>query len=635
MSPSTTPPLKKDLFRNFQKNIRPPLLYISDISAFFLSWWLVFHITVGRSHFVSFISSSIYSLLFLLGIRVVIYHHFGLYRALLRYASFHFAIMITKAVLISSFLVYPLMALILPRLSMEMYFIDGVLTLFFIGFSRFFPRYYTEFFFQNANGEKRILIYGAGEVGDSVARSLLRQKDEFCTVGFVDDDPIKIGKKVHNVPILGSREDLIKIIKKYAVNELIVAISNYRADHLRALVKECRSYKVVCQLVPALPGTFTGQEIGIKNIDIADLLRRNPQDLDEQQIHSFLNGKRILITGAAGSIGSELVHQVMRFNPSRLVMVDNSEFGIYGLEEKLHETIKDPEIFSSKLRFILQDLCQTDNIDRLVGNEKPDIIFHAAAYKHVPLIETNPFIGVINNIQGTINIANAADRYQVEKFVLISTDKAVRPTNVMGATKRICELYVQNLDLRSKTEYVSVRFGNVLGSSGSVIPKFLKQINEGGPITVTHPDVVRYFMLIEEAVKLAMQAASIGQGGEIFILNMGQPVKIKEMAEDLIFLAGKEPYRDIDIKFTGLRPGEKLYEELLIDETEKKTQYENITIGKMTIIEWKQLISQINRLLQSSQDEDRIKLLLEIKTLVPEFNHRDIPTQEIKEKKVV
>jgi len=279
-------------------------------------------------------------------------------------------------------------------------------------------------------------------------------------------------------------------------------------------------------------------------------------------------------------------------------------------------------------KMIRQETSQAKRVDELIKAEKPDIIFHAAAYKHVPLIEANSETGILNNIQGTMNIANSADKHGVEKFVLISTDKAVRPTNVMGATKRICELYIQNLNLRSNTEYVGVRFGNVLGSSGSVIPKFLNQIKNGGPVTVTHPHVTRYFMLTQEAVELVMQAASIGHGGEIFILNMGKPVKIKEMAEELIFLAGKEPYKDIDIQFTGLRPGEKLYEELLIDETEKKTQYENITIGKMTYIEWNQLMHNINRVLDLTRKQNREEFLMAILELVPGFNHIDLPQRK-------
>lgn len=633
MSLENSHPIKRNLLRFLQRNIQP-FLYIFDVIAIFIAWRFSSHITLGHSNLNQFLHSSLIPLVLLTLTKITVYYYFGLYRALLRYASFHFAATVVKAVLTSSCLIYPVIYFLSPNLPVEIFIIDLILTMFFIGFSRFFPRYYAESFLQESGGERKILIYGAGEVGDSVARSLLRQKNEFCPIGFIDDNSLKIGRKVHNLPILGKYNNLDKIIEQYNINELIVAISNYPAEKLRELVKKCRLKHVICRLVPLMPGASSTQEINIKNIDIVDLLRRNPQDLDENQIDNFLRGKRILVTGAAGSIGSELIHQIMRFNPAQLVMIDNSEFGLYNLEEKLREKVLPSNDFYSKFRFLLQDISQEEQTYRIMKNEKPDIVFHAAAYKHVPLIERNPFNGVINNIKSTLNIANAANSNGVKKFVLISSDKAVRPTNIMGATKRICELYVQNLDAHSKTDFVSVRFGNVLGSSGSVIPKFLRQINNGGPITVTHPEVVRYFMLIEEAVKLVMQAASIGHGGEIFILDMGDPIKIKEMAEDLIFLAGKEPYRDINIQFTGLRPGEKLYEELLIDETEKKTQFESITIGKTSFIDWMDLNMQIEKILETAQGENYNSLLLSIKDLIPEFNHSELPIK-VKEKKVV
>ena len=273
------------------------------------------------------------------------------------------------------------------------------------------------------------------------------------------------------------------------IKEIIIAINTIAPDWLSGLVKECRNYHVFCRIAPKM-SDMTSQDINIKNIDIADLLKRNPKDLDEKQIDLFLKRKKILITGAAGSIGTELVHQALRFKPKKLILVDYSEFSLYTLQENLNENIQNVKSFI-KFKFILQDLRDGQAINQLIATEKPDIIFHAAAYKHVPLIESNPFSGILNNIQSTVNIANAADQNNVEKFVLISTDKAVRPTNIMGATKRICELYIQNLNLRSKTEFVAVRFGNVLGSSGSVVPKFLEQIRNNGPVTVTHPEVTR------------------------------------------------------------------------------------------------------------------------------------------------
>lgn len=621
-----THPFGSGILKYFQSYIRI-LLLGADISFVCFSWWLSSRLILGPFSLTLFAYFATYTLPLLILVRLIVFNFFGLYRAILRYASFHFAVNVIKAVLISSIIVHSVIYLTYnDKLPGSLFVCDTLFTMLFIGFTRFFPRYYAEWVMHTQTGEKRVLIYGAGEVGDTVARSLLRQKEEFLPIGFIDDDQLKCGRKVHNLPILGTRKDLDKVFKKYRINEMIVAINNFPAEELRILLKFCRSHHAVCRLVPHMPGT-ENKEVSIKNIDIADLLKRNPQDLDEKQIDRFIKDKTILVTGAAGSIGSELVNQSIRFKAKRLILVDHSEFGLYRLEETLRALVPDNKEFVQKFNFVLQDLCDFEPLDHLVKTEKPDLIFHAAAYKHVPMIEMNPSIGVINNVKGTINMANIADKHGVEKFLMISTDKAVRPTNVMGATKRVCELYIQNLNLRSKTEYVAVRFGNVLGSSGSVIPKFLRQINTGGPITVTHPEVVRYFMLIEEAVELVMQAASIGHGGEIFILNMGKPVKIKDMAEDLIFLAGKEPYKDIDIQFTGMRPGEKLYEELLIDETEKKTQYENITIAKMTFVDWAQLNLHINRLLVATGQYNREQLLLCIKTLVPEFIHVDLPAE--------
>lgn len=621
--------LNKAVIKLIRDNIRFILVGI-DFFLIALSWWIACTLTLGNLSLKDFFVFALYTLPILYTLKVLIFTVFGLYRAILRYASFHFAITIVKAVLVSCIAYPAIYFLSSHHLPLGLFPIDMIMTMAIVGFTRFLPRYYSESAPVSKRDSRRVIIYGAGEVGDSVARSLLRLKNEFYPIGFIDDDPKKIGRKVHNLPVLGKRPDLPKILQRHRINELIVAISNYPAEELREVVKMCRSQHVFCRLVPAMPGT-ADQEISIKNIDIADLLKRNPQDLDEKQIDRFLRGKKILVTGAAGSIGSELIRQCLRFHPKRVVMLDNSEFGLYKLGEDLSEQVINQSNSPYTIRFVLQDLCDTNSINHLVKEEKPDIIFHAAAFKHVPLLESNPFAGVINNIQGTINIANAADANGIEKFVLISTDKAVRPTNVMGATKRVCELYIQNLNLRSNTtEYVGVRFGNVLGSSGSVIPKFLEQIRQGGPITVTHPEVVRYFMLIQEAVELAMQAASIGHGGEIFILNMGKPVKIKEMAENLIFLAGKEPYRDVDIRFTGLRPGEKLYEELLIDETEKKTQYENITIGKMTFIDWQELNTAIIDLLSSARSYRRQELITNLRRIVPEFTHYDLPANEEK-----
>lgn len=597
-------------------------LFVTDFIIITFSWFFSYHLFFGTIDLSASFNASAWVLPVLYGTRVALFVRMGLYRAILRYASFRFATTIVKAVTLSSALSYLIINYPNAKWPAGLLVMDWLFNLLLVGATRFFPRYYTETSVLNKTSQKKIVIYGAGDLGDAVARSMLRTDNKYDVIGFIDDDPRKIGRKVHNLPVLSNRQDLSKIVKKYHVEEIIIAINAQQSDWLREFIKECRQYHISCRIAPRLSDMLSN-DVHIKNIDIVDLLKRDPKDLDEKQIERFLSKKRILITGAAGSIGSELVRQAMRFKPEKIILVDTSEYGLYKLEEELASSIEQLKA-TCQVKFCLMNICQKQPLEKLMMKEKPEIVFHAAAYKHVPLLEENPFSGIQNNIQGTIHIADLSDQIAVEKFVLISTDKAVRPTNIMGASKRVCELYIQNLNLKSKTEFVSVRFGNVLGSSGSVIPKFLQQINKGGPITVTHPKVTRYFMLIQEAVELVMQAASIGHGGEIFILNMGKPVLIKEMAEDLIFLAGKVPYKEIDIEFTGLRPGEKLYEELLIDETEKKTQYENITIGKMTFVEWNELNTCIKNLLSCAAQEDRTKMLQAMRVLVPEFAHVDL-----------
>jgi FlaA1/EpsC-like NDP-sugar epimerase len=548
--------------------------------------------------------------------KILIYVRVGLYRAILKYAGLPLAATILKATAFSSLLCFFFVHLPSPRgIPLGFFMTDYLLTTFFVGLLRFAPRYFFESW--RESGSKRTVIYGAGDLGAQLGRKILRSPGEYKLVGYIDDDPSKTGQRLHNLPILGPTRDLSSLIAKHRISELIIAIAALPGEAVRSITHECRRHHVVCRIVPSFSDMLK-KDVSIKNIDISDLLKREPKDLDQAQIQRFLKDKAVMISGAGGSIGSELSRQCLRYGVKKLVLFDHSEVGLYHIQEEMSAS-------PVPVRFALLSALNEAALDKLMAEERPQIFFHAAAYKHVPIVEENPGEGVINNVQGTVTTAKLAEKHGVEKFVLISTDKAVRPTNLMGASKRICELYVQNLDQRSKTEFVAVRFGNVLGSSGSVIPKFIEQINRGGPVTVTHPDVTRYFMLISEAVQLVLQAASLGNGGEIFILNMGKPVRIAEMAEDLIFLAGREPHKDVRIEFTGLRPGEKLYEELLVDETEKKTQYENITIGRATTVNWTDLLRDIQNLLEKARGGEKPEIAALTKRLVPEYQP---PAQE-------
>ena len=443
---------------------------------------------------------------------------------------------------------------------------------------------------------KIVVIYGAGKAG-------LKLKDEFQNSPyrvkyFVDDSISLQGRSIDGIQII-SKDKFIKIFKDNRVDLLVIAIPSAFSKRVKDIYDELKLYSSKIQVLPSLNNILTDKPFSkqLKEISVSDLLARYPQDLDTEKISSFIRGKTILITGAGGSIGSEIVRQCIKFNAKKLILLDHSEYNLYKIEQ---EVSKKADIIC-----VMQSVVNKDLLSKTFKDYKPQVVIHAAAYKHVPLVEENIEEAIVNNVIGTKNSIDLSIEHGVEKFILISTDKAVRPTNVMGTTKRICELYAQNVKKES-TEIVAVRFGNVLGSSGSVVPKFKEQIESGGPITVTHPEITRYFMLIPEACQLVLQAVAIGKGGEIFILDMGEPVKIVDLAKKMIELSGR---KDIEIIFTGLRPGEKLYEELLINESDKQTIYESITIASATKYNIDKLNKDINDLLLS---KDKIKKLKEI-----------------------
>ncbi|NVJ54199.1 MAG: polysaccharide biosynthesis protein [Campylobacteraceae bacterium] len=448
---------------------------------------------------------------------------------------------------------------------------------------------------------KRVVIYGAGKAGMKLEEEFRPSK--YKVRYFIDDDKIIQGRSIDAIRIL-SKEKFKEKAKKYDL--LVIAMPSATQEQINSVYKELKEYFKEIQILPSLEEILRDKDFStqLKDISVEDLLARHPKDLDKQRIENFIKNKVVLITGAGGSIGSEISRQCKKFGAKQLILVDHSEFNLYSITDELNSEIVVP---------VMQTVRNFGFVEETFKKYKPEIVIHAAAYKHVPLVEGNILEGISNNIMGTKNCIDLAIKYKAEKFVLISTDKAVRPTNVMGTTKRICELYAQNINTDKNTEIVAVRFGNVLGSSGSVIPKFKSQIEKGGPITVTHPDITRYFMLIPEACELVLQAASIGKGGEIFILDMGEPIKIVDLAKNMIELSGR---KEIKIEYCGLRPGEKLYEELLINDSDMKTQYESITVSSPTKYDIKKLNQDIEELLVC---EDKIAKLKEI---VPEFDHK-------------
>jgi FlaA1/EpsC-like NDP-sugar epimerase len=448
---------------------------------------------------------------------------------------------------------------------------------------------------------KRVIIYGAGKAGIKLEEEF--RDSEYKVRYFVDDDPIIQGRSIDAVRIL-SPEALKEKLSGRKYDLLVIAIPSASKENIKSAYDSLHEYFEEVQILPSLENILKDQSFTkqLKDIGVEDLLARHPKDLDKKKICSFIEGKTILVTGAGGSIGSEICRQCKKFGAKKLILVDHSEYNLYAIEQELDGMELEPVMIS---------VVNKEALNKTFETHKPDIVIHAAAYKHVPLVEHNIEEGIVNNVVGTKNTIDLAIKHSVEKFVLISTDKAVRPTNVMGTTKRICELYAQNVD-SSKTEIVAVRFGNVLGSSGSVIPKFKKQIEDGKNITVTHPDITRYFMLIPEACELVLQAGAIGTGGEIFILDMGEPIKIVDLARKMIELSGRD---DISIEFSGLRPGEKLYEELLLDDSDCTTDYESITVAKPTFYDIDQLNQDIESLLKADNK------LEELKKIVPEFEH--------------
>ncbi|QZY55564.1 nucleoside-diphosphate sugar epimerase/dehydratase [Crassaminicella profunda] len=531
-------------------------------------------------------------------IKLIIFYFFGMYNSLWKYASIEELIQVitTSFVAATATLTYTfLMQHHLPR---SIYILTFMLDIILIGGIRFSYRAARRIRNNGVGSNKnfkRVMIIGAGQAGALVIKELKNHEElNSIPVAVIDDDDEKLHRKINGVPVLGDRYHIRKIAERKKIDEIIIAIPSSSRKEIKEILEECSKTKCKLKMVPGIYELIDGQVSiqKIRDVDIEDLLGRDSVKVDLEQISGYVQNKTVLITGGGGSIGSELCRQIATFNPEKLLIVDIYENNAYDIQNELIRNY--PEL---DLEVLIASVRDRKRMEEIFSKYKPNVVFHAAAHKHVPLMETSPQEAIKNNVFGTLNVAECADRYGVEKFVLISTDKAVNPTNVMGATKRITEMIVQCMSRKSKTEFVAVRFGNVLGSNGSVIPLFRKQIAKGGPVTVTHAEVTRFFMTIPEAAQLVIQAGAMAKGGEIFVLDMGEPVKIIDLAENLIRLSGFEPYVDIDIEITGLRPGEKLYEELLMDEEGlKETRHNKIFIGQPIFMDYKVLITELNRL---------------------------------------
>ncbi len=556
------------------------------------------------------------------------FFYFKIYKRLWQYASVGDILTIIKSVLIATALFfifhhyivkYFIPEIIVPRST---YIISAMITIMIIGGSRFIWRIVRSSYLSIQPHHRRALIVGAGNTGSMVLKELRHKPNsEYYPVAFVDDDPHKYMLEIQGVCVLGNRHDIPSIVEKLKIEDIIIALPSATRDEIIEILEICKKTGVKVNIIPRINDLINGNLSisSIRDVSVEDLLGREPVKLNLNEIASYLFDKVVLVTGAGGSIGSELCRQISSFRPKQLLLLGHGENSIYEIELELRK--KFPELL---IEPIIADIQDKNRLRQVFSYFNPEVIFHAAAHKHVPLMEKNPMEAIKNNILGTKNVAECAHEFNASRFVMISTDKAVNPTNVMGATKRIAELIIQSLDKISETQFSAVRFGNVLGSRGSVIPIFKKQIKEGGPVTITHPDMVRYFMTIPEAVQLVIQTGALARGGEIFILDMGKPVKIADLAYDLIKLSGLDPNKDIKIVFTGIRPGEKLFEELLTNEEgTSATKHDRIYVGKpsnLSADQFATMMARIDELLKKDGSVTPSEVKLTLRQILPSYS---------------
>jgi FlaA1/EpsC-like NDP-sugar epimerase len=622
------------------KNPKFYLMLVSDaiifVIALVVSYLFRFEFTLSQNS----IDQIQTIILWLVPLKIVVFASLGVYRGMWRYTSVRDFWLLAQASLLSTLLI--MMSILYSNgfygFSRSVFVVDGALTFLFIGAKRIAIR---SFFASYANPKgqgnifskisfRRVLIVGAGASGEKILREIFENYQlHYHVLGFIDDDPEKQGRSIHGVHVVGNVNKLPHILEKAKIEEILIAIPSASGDQIRNIVEACKDCNVSYKIVPGIGELIDGR-VSVKvlrDISYEDLLGRPPVQLNITGIRNYLDDKTILITGCGGSIGSELCRQVVNYQPRSVILFDANEANLFNIQMELQN-----ERYCRKCEAVLGQVQDKILMKDVFKKYKPQVVFHAAAYKHVPMLEKNPWEAVFNNIVGGRTIMETAVKHNVERFVLVSTDKAVRPTNVMGASKRVVELIMQAYQ-GNGTRFMAVRFGNVVGSSGSVIPIFRRQIEQGGPVTVTHPDVNRFFMTIREAAQMIVQAGTMGKGGEIFILRMGTPVKISDMARDLIRLSGKEPDVDVKIIYTGLREGEKLYEELItVGEDVLATSHEKVMVlrsnshsydAKFLLETRERLEKQIDELIKDAQRHDAAVIKKKLKAIVPEYNPQE------------
>jgi len=615
-------------------SLRKPLVILAHAIAFAAS--LAFSFLVANN--MQFrrewlIEQYPFLLLFTLAVKLPVFGVFRQYRGWWRYVSISDLLGILRAALVSTLIIvaiwfavmlhFPTVRHALPPsitdISQGVFMADLFGTILLPAGLRMIIRLYHEEF-RTVEGRrlKRFLIVGAGNAGEALLREIHRMPvTQYDVVGFIDDDPVKQGISIHGIPVLGTVDRLCAVCKERNIEEIAIAMPSATAKQHRRVVEVCKGAKVRFSIVPSITDIASGKlrVSQIRDVDINDLLGREVVQLDLDLIEAFARDKTILVTGAGGSIGSEMCRQICQFRPKVLLLVEQAENPLFNVERDLRRQFPD-----TLLRPIICDITDRPRVEDIFHHGQPQIVIHAAAHKHVPLMELNPGEAIKNNVLGTQVVADTADTCGATHFVMISTDKAVNPTSIMGCSKRIAEMYIQDLSRTSRTQFITVRFGNVLASEGSVVPIFKRQIADGGPVTVTHPDMKRYFMTISEASQLVLQAATMGKGGEIFVLDMGEPVKIVDLANMLITLTGFRPGEDIEVVFTGPRPGEKLFEELRIEgEDMQRTHHPKISIWKNIPMDRSRLRASISELLAIATTGAPATMASKIKDLVPEY----------------
>ncbi|MDN5332050.1 MAG: hypothetical protein PWP45_1275 [Tepidanaerobacteraceae bacterium] len=596
--------------KTFRKNLLLFLMVVLDAVLINLSLYLSFYVRFDGNLAIQYYAQYENTWPEVVAICLVVFVLFNLYRRLWKFASIGELISITSATFVGTMGVLFYTFMIGNPFPRSIYFIFWLILTCFIGFSRLVFRAsgdFTESFRYIKNGKKRVLIVGAGHAGSMVIKEFKQNPElEMIPVGIIDDDRAKHGLSIYGVKVLGGRDKIPQVVEEKKVEEIIIAMPSVDRREVKKIAEICYATKCRVKIVPGIYELLNGKVDvkKIRDVKIEDLLGREPVRINIEAAEGYLKGRKVLVTGAGGSIGSELVRQVARFEPQLLLLFDISENNIFDLEHQL-------KTYFPKQRYIpiIGSIRDAAKVEAVMGKYRPDVVFHAAAHKHVPLMELNPMEAIKNNVFGTLYVAEAAKKYKAERFILISTDKAVNPKNVMGASKRVAEIIIQMMAKSGGTRFAAVRFGNVLGSAGSVIPLFRKQIEAGGPVTVTHPEVTRYFMTIPEAVQLVIQAGAMAEGGEIFVLDMGEPVKILDLAKEMIKLSGLEPEKDIKIEFIGLRPGEKLHEELFYDKEDViKTECEKIYLAKTTsnYLDFKKELGNLKNILLPPDAEVRM-----------------------------